>query len=380
MDGRFVMKKPNISTLTGVVCLVLSLFLGACGGGGGAETAAGQLTPENPGTPSGNPGTPPANPGGVTVSNISPSQYVLGALAVDSDVYIDRGFVFMDVPAQFRSLAYLQTANADKFVNAADAISFDVNGAVTVYVGYTVVSSALPAWLQSWTDSGLSIRTSGPDFRVYQKDFSAGQVVLGGNEMGFSMYTVLVTAQVGSGGGSAPTITGTPAASITQGVTYSFIPSASDLENDRLTFSIANKPVWASFDASSGELSGTPGAGDVNDYPGITITVSDGVSVASLPAFAISVLGTATGSAMLSWTAPTQNEDSSALTDLAGYKVRFGPSQGNYPNVVTINNSGVTTHLVENLTAQDWYFVVTAFDTSLNESAFSNFGMKTVTP
>jgi hypothetical protein len=366
-------KMFKFSTPAGVVCIVLSLFLGACGGGGGGpETAAVQEPPVSPSNPS--------NPGVVSVTNVSPNNYVLDSLAVGSDVFIDRDFVLTNVPAELVSLAYLRTANDDKFVSASDAVSFDVDGAVTVYVGYSTRIPSRPVWLQSWTDSGSEIRTSGPTYRVYQKDFPAGRVVLGGNEMGFSMYTVLVTAQVGSGGGSAPTISGTPASSIAQGVGYSFVPSANDPENDHLTFSIANKPAWASFDTGTGTLSGTSGVGDIGDHPGVTITVSDGVSEASLPAFGISVLGTATGSATLSWTAPTQNVDGSALTDLAGFKILYGPSQGNYQNSITINNSGITTYLVENLTPETWYFVVTAFDTSRNQSDFSNVGSKTVTP
>ena len=48
------------------------------------------------------------------------------------------------------------------------------------------------------------------------------------------------------------------------------------------------------------------------------------------------------GSATLSWAAPTKNEDGTALTDLAGYKLYWGTTPGSYPNSVTINNPGRT--------------------------------------
>jgi len=35
------------------------------------------------------------------------------------------------------------------------------------------------------------------------------------------------------------------------------------------------------------------------------------------------------GTALLSWTAPTENSDGSPLTDLAGYKIHYGSSHGN---------------------------------------------------
>ena len=47
-----------------------------------------------------------------------------------------------------------------------------------------------------------------------------------------------------------------------------------------------------------------------------------GASV-SLPAFNLSVLALANGSATVSWTAPTQNTDATPLTDLAGYRIAY---------------------------------------------------------
>ena len=96
--------------------------------------------------------------------------------------------------------------------------------------------------------------------------------------------------------------------------------------------------------------------------------------------FDIEVLaqGAPTGSATLNWTAPTRNEDGSALGDLAGYKLYWGTEPGSYPNSVTIDNPSVTTYVVENLTAGTYQFVATAFNTSGVESRFSNTATKTV--
>src|SRR5581483_9628639 len=86
-----------------------------------------------------------------------------------------------------------------------------------------------------------------------------------------------------------PKITGTPPTAAQAGTAYSFQPAGSDSDGDTLTFSITNKPSWATFSATTGHLSGTPGAADVGTDTGIVITVSDGTSSASLPAFAITV-------------------------------------------------------------------------------------------
>lgn len=87
----------------------------------------------------------------------------------------------------------------------------------------------------------------------------------------------------------APTISGTPATSVQSGQSYSFQPSGSDADGDTLTYSITNRPSWASFNTSTGRLSGTPASTNVGTYSNIVIKVSDGRASASLAAFSIVV-------------------------------------------------------------------------------------------
>ena len=182
----------------------------------------------------------------------------------------------------------------------------------------------------------------------------------------------------GGGGNQAPTISGSPPASVTQGTAYSFTPSAADPDGNSLTFTIANLPAWATFSSSTGRISGTPTSGQVGTYSNIAISVSDGSMSASLPAFSIQVVGTATGSATLTWNPPTQNSDGSALNNLAGYRVYWGTQQGNYPNSVTVPNPGLASYVVDQLTPAQWYFVVTAYSSNGVESGYSNVASKQV--
>ncbi|MDO6525574.1 Ig-like domain-containing protein [Motilimonas sp. 1_MG-2023] len=87
----------------------------------------------------------------------------------------------------------------------------------------------------------------------------------------------------------APTISGKPTLEIDVGKAYKFVPVGSDVDGDKLTFSISDLPKWASFDSVSGALSGTPSLANVGKYDAITISVSDGSERVSLPAFAIRV-------------------------------------------------------------------------------------------
>jgi hypothetical protein len=69
---------------------------------------------------------------------------------------------------------------------------------------------------------------------------------------------------------TAPVISGSPAGLVTANVAYSFQPDASDADADPLTFSIRNKPAWASFSTGSGRLSGRDRYGQPAglQYPG----------------------------------------------------------------------------------------------------------------
>jgi hypothetical protein len=175
-----------------------------------------------------------------------------------------------------------------------------------------------------------------------------------------------------------PTISGTPVASVVVGSAYNFTPAAPDPNGNALSFSIQNKPSWASFNSQTGQLSGTPTSADVGSYSNVSISVSDGVLSATLPSFSISVTQFATGSATLSWLPPTTNTDGATLTNLAGYHIHYGTNPASLADRVTIANPGISTYVIGNLPPGKWYFSVTAFNTSRVESHFSNVASKTI--
>jgi putative Ig domain-containing protein len=174
------------------------------------------------------------------------------------------------------------------------------------------------------------------------------------------------------------TISGTPGNAVKISETYSFTPTVANPDGDSLTFYIGNIPPWASFSATTGKFSGTPGFADVGTYSNIQIVVNSGSKIARLPKFSVSVTQTGLGSATLSWKPPTQNTDGSSLTDLAAYKIYYGVSKGNYPNQVQIDNPGITMYVVDNLTPNTYYFVSTSINSGGIESGFSNVATKLV--
>ncbi|HEY8540574.1 MAG TPA: putative Ig domain-containing protein, partial [Steroidobacteraceae bacterium] len=180
----------------------------------------------------------------------------------------------------------------------------------------------------------------------------------------------------------APTISGTPPTTATVGVQYTFQPTANDPDGDTLAWSIQNRPSWLTFNTATGRLSGTPTA--AGTASNIIIRVSDGTATTSLPAFSITVTAPTppppptTGSATLSWQAPTQNTDGSPLTNLAGYRILYGTSQNALNQTITINNPGTTTYVIDNLTPATWYFAVRAVNSAGVESANSAVASKTI--
>ena len=85
------------------------------------------------------------------------------------------------------------------------------------------------------------------------------------------------------------------------------------------------------------------------------------------------------GAATLSWTAPTQNTDGTPLIDLAGFRISYGQTQGGpYPTVHHDLASTATTHDIDELCPGDWFFVATAFNSTGEESDFSNEATKTI--
>ena len=229
-----------------------------------------------------------------------------------------------------------------------------------------------PSWLSFDANTGELTGTPQPaDLGVH------AQIVISVSDGSLStslpIFSITVVAA-----NSAPQITGTPAAQVTVGQSYSFTPNGSDPDGDSLTFSVQNLPSWAGFDSMTGTLSGTPQAGAEGIYSNISITVSDGALSASLPMFNITVDQVSLGSATLTWTPPTQNTDGSPLTDLDGYVVYYGLAAGSYSNQIVLNNPGLSTYVVDNLAPNTYYFSITAKNSIGIESNFSNVASKTI--
>ena len=266
--------------------------------------------------------------------------------------------------------------------NVAPSISGSPRTTVTAGQGYVFAPSASdpngdsltfsisnkPAWASFNSSNG---RLSGAPTEAHVGVYSGIVVSVTDGEFTTSIPTFSITVETAITPNETPVISGNPPSDINAGRNFSFTPTASDGDGDSLTFAITNRPSWANFNTSNGRLSGTPGDADIGTYSNIRITVSDGRDTSSIQ-FSISVNALVLGSVSLSWTPPTENEDGSTLTDLAGYKIYWAEMPGIYSELAVVNNSSISTYVVDNIPTGTYDFVATSFNSAGVESAYSN--------
>lgn len=228
-----------------------------------------------------------------------------------------------------------------------------------------------PRWASFDTSSGrLSGTPSGSDAATYSN------IVIAASDGITSSTLPAFSIQVLPGQTSplpAPTISGTPPTTDVAGSPYSFQPAASGPSGTTLSFSVQNKPAWASFSIASGMLSGTPTSVQTGTYSNIIISVSDGQGSSALPAFGITVTAPAavTGTATVTITPPTQNSDGSPLTNLAGMRVYYGTSPSGLTQQIQLASATQTSYTLTNLAGGTWYFAATAYTATGVESPMS---------
>lgn len=89
-------------------------------------------------------------------------------------------------------------------------------------------------------------------------------------------------------------------------------------------------------------------------------------------------LQSASGTASLNWTPPTQNTNGTALTNLAGYRIHYGTSATALTQVVQVANPSAVSYVVSNLTPGTYYFAVRAYSSGDTESDPSNIATRII--
>ena len=96
------------------------------------------------------------------------------------------------------------------------------------------------------------------------------------------------------------------------------------------------------------------------------------LALALMPLHSIATPLDSSDTVTISWDAPSLNTDGSPLTDLAGFNVYYGSNPADLSERTSIANPGIAMYVIESLSPGTWYFAVSAYDASGNESALSD--------
>ena len=152
----------------------------------------------------------------VTITNISRTGYITDYVYEGSNYYNDRDYTITSLPDLYKGHILMRTSNDDKYDTASAFLSFDVNQSVTVFVAYDGRISSPPTWLANGftkTDYPISVSDMAMHLDMWQKDFPAGTVSLGGNaasgfssDVDYSMYSILIKGASGDSDPPAPPV------------------------------------------------------------------------------------------------------------------------------------------------------------------------------
>jgi hypothetical protein len=267
--------------------------------------------------------------------------------------------------------------------NTSDTASISVSATVNAPPAPTVNISASPSSLPYDGSTTLSWSSDNTSDCTASGDWSGSKVISGSQIISaLTKNSSFSLSCSGPGGSVSDSVSITVAAPPVPTPTLSFSTNLGTVsQNGSTTLS------WNATDvtncAATGDWSGSKGASGSETINSITTnsqftltcngmggTVNDTIDVA--------VVQSNNGTALLTWTPPTENTDNSALTDLAGYKIYYGTSSASYDDTITISNPGLTSYLVENLASSGWYFVMTSVNSSGIESSYSIEVTKTI--
>jgi fibronectin type 3 domain-containing protein len=138
------------------------------------------------------------------------------------------------------------------------------------------------------------------------------------------------------------------------------------MQNSRRLFALS---PWLALTATL-TLAGCEGDGTSSDSTASIQSVA--AQTPTSPPSSAPLPTPSTSNVTLSWMAPTENTNGSALTDLGGYKIYYGTSPKELNKLVALSNPGLQTYVIDGLAVGVmYYFAVTATATDGTESAQS---------
>ena len=174
-----------------------------------------------------------------------------------------------------------------------------------------------------------------------------------------ALFGTLATMALAACGGGSSGSSSTAAASADTDMTSALVaPNVGMI--DRSQGSDSSESAASVATVSSNTAATTPATA-------ATTPASPGASVGTVTKVTTPIK-TVNGVATLDWMPPTENNDGSALTNLAGYTVYYGTDRNDLSQSVKVSNPGLASYTVTGLTSGTWYFAVTSYSADGVES------------
>jgi hypothetical protein len=269
------------------------------------------------------------------------STLALGTYYISSGIYNANGS--QQYIGDYASFAVQAPTTATVSPNPAHpGQSITIGG--TLSLGQNCNGCTVYLWLAA-SPGGTALQQvsiSGVNFTANQPTSIQGQMTL---PSGLAAGTYYVADGIYSGGSSLQ-YNGDYVSIAVQGSASSATGSSAGTGSS--TGTVSSAPISSS--------SATTPSGGGSSPSGSSSSASTSSSSAAPPTGADSVT--------LTWTAPTQNTDGSALTDLAGYEIFYGNTAGAMTNAITVNTVGMLTYVVTGLSPGTWYFTIRAVNSA----------------
>lgn len=181
------------------------------------------------------------------------------------------------------NVAPVITSNPITTVVSDEAYSYTLTATDTDRDTLSLAATVIPGWLSFDDVTGV---LSGTPSIGDIGNHSVTLIVSDGTDTFSQTFSIAVSAA-----NTPPSITSSASDTAMVGVPYSFKLTAFDADGDTLTMSVTSRPVWMTFDNTTGVLSGTPTAAYTGSNSNkVNFMVSDGTDNVS-QTFTVTVLG-----------------------------------------------------------------------------------------
>jgi hypothetical protein len=150
--------------------------------------------------------TPELEVSNITVTSHREYMVVKEGLQNGARVYIDREYVYDNIPSLLEGATYIKTAAEDKCLTdpASFYFFFTINRPSTIYITHDDKYSNKPTWMEGFERTDFFVRSTNQrdvnaTYRLWKKHVFAGTIELGSNIPGtcqvlgnHGMYTVII--------------------------------------------------------------------------------------------------------------------------------------------------------------------------------------------